>query len=145
MPAKKSTKSFTARSREAYVDTSALIAFADRSDTYHALFKRLFGNPPPLVTTPHVIAEGHGWFLKRYDTVRGLQFLSMVESMPLAILPTGPSDLAAAIDLIRTYSDQALTIADAMGLQIMTTRKIRSCWSTDRHLGITRVPLVIYS
>ena len=30
---------------EAYVDTSALIAFADRSDTYHSLFRRLFSNP----------------------------------------------------------------------------------------------------
>jgi hypothetical protein len=38
MPAKRSTKSSTARRSEAYVDTSALIAFADRSDTYHPLF-----------------------------------------------------------------------------------------------------------
>jgi len=44
---------------EAYVDTSALIAFADRSDTYHPLFRRLFSSPPRLITTPLVIAEGH--------------------------------------------------------------------------------------
>ena len=37
---------------KAYVDTSALIAFLDRSDTYHATFTRLFSDPPPLVTTP---------------------------------------------------------------------------------------------
>lgn len=36
---------------EAYVDTSALIALCDRSDTYHALFRRLFSDPPALVTT----------------------------------------------------------------------------------------------
>ena len=145
MPARKSTKSFTAKSREAYVDTSALIAFADRSDTYHVLFRRLFGNPPPLVTTPLVIAEGHAWFLKRYDISKGLQFLSMIESMPLTIVPAGSSDMTAAVALIRRYSDQDLTLTDAVGLQIMNSRKIRSCWSTDRHLGITKVPLVIYS
>ncbi len=61
-----------ARRTEAYVDTSALIAFADRSDTYHALFRRLFADPPRLVTTALVIAEGHGWFLKRYDPARAL-------------------------------------------------------------------------
>lgn len=30
---------------EAYVDTSALIAFADRSDSYDDLFRRLFSDP----------------------------------------------------------------------------------------------------
>ncbi len=50
-----------AKNRDAYVDTSAFIAFADRSDSYHNLFRRLFADPPRLVTTPLVIAEGHAW------------------------------------------------------------------------------------
>lgn len=49
---------------EAYVDTSALIVFADRSGTCHPLFHRLFSNPPKPVTTPLVVAEGHAWFLR---------------------------------------------------------------------------------
>ena len=32
---------------DAYVDTSALIAFADASDTYHPIFRRLFAAPLP--------------------------------------------------------------------------------------------------
>ena len=64
-----------AKTAEAYVDTSALIAFADRSDSYHPLFRKLFADPPLLITTPLVVAEGHGWFLKRYDRTRGLHFL----------------------------------------------------------------------
>src|SRR5204862_2359863 len=88
--ARASTKSSTAKSREAYVDTSALIAFTDRSDTHHPLFLRLFSDPGPLLTTPLVIAEGHAWFVRRYDPTRGLQFLSMVEEMaPLEIVPVG--------------------------------------------------------
>src|SRR5206468_10609881 len=58
MPAGKSTKSSTARRNEAYVDTSALIAFADRSDSHHSLFRRLFSDPPPLLTTPLVVGGG---------------------------------------------------------------------------------------
>ena len=46
-----------AKRTRAYVDTSALISFADRSDTYHALFKRLFADPPDLVTTSLVIGS----------------------------------------------------------------------------------------
>jgi hypothetical protein len=39
------------RSVEAYVDTSALIAFLGRSDTHNVLFRRLFAKPPALITT----------------------------------------------------------------------------------------------
>jgi predicted nucleic acid-binding protein len=129
---------------EAYVDTSALIAFADRSDTHHALFRRLFAAPPPLLTTTLVIAEGHAWFLRRYDRTRALQFLGMVEDMtPLVVAPVGPKEQAAATMMLRRFADQDLTMTDAAGLCLMRTRRIKSCWSTDFHLGLTGVPLVI--
>jgi predicted nucleic acid-binding protein len=145
MPAKRSTKSSTAKRSEAYVDTSALIAFADRSDSHHSLFLRLFGDPPPLCTTSLVVAEGHGWFLKRYDIHKGLQFLSMVESMPLEIISIGAGEQRAATKILRKYPDQDLTLTDAAGLHLMAARRIRVCWSTDFHLGLTKVPLVIYA
>ena len=130
---------------EAYVDTSALIAFADRSDTYHALFRRLFAEPPVIVTTILVIAEGHGWFLKRYDRTKALEFLNMVEVMrPLAVTPVGPPEQKAATGLLRKFADQDLTLADAVGLHLMQARRIESCWSTDFHLGLTGVPLIIH-
>lgn len=130
---------------EAYVDTAALIAFADGSDTHHPLFRQLFADPPPLVTTTLVIAEGHGWFLRRFDSTRALQFLAMIRAMrPLRILAVGGRELTAAIDLLRRFSDQTLTMADAVGLQIMATRSVAVCWSTDFHLALTGVPLVIH-
>jgi len=129
---------------EAYVDTSALIAFADRSDTYHPAFRRLFSEPPALLTTTLVIAEGHGWFLRRYDRTRALQFLAMIEDMaPLAVASVGPKEQEAATDLLRRFSDQDLTLTDAVGLHVMKAQRIRVCWSTDSHLGLTGVPLVI--
>jgi predicted nucleic acid-binding protein len=129
---------------DAYVDTSALIAFADRSDTYHPTFRRLFAEPPPLLTTTLVVAEGHAWFLRRYDRTRALQFLAMVEDMtPLTVAPVGPKEQAAATDVIRRFSDQDLTMTDAVGLYVIKTHRIRVCWSTDFHLALTGVPLVI--
>ena len=130
---------------KAYVDTSALIAFADRSDTYHSLFRRLFANPPELVTTSLVIAEGHGWFLRRYDRTKALQFLSMTDAIrPMKLASVGTREQRAAIKVIREFSDQDLTLVDATGLHVMTARRIESCWSTDFHLGLTGVPLVIH-
>ena len=135
--------SSTARRTEAYVDTSALIAFADSSDSHHPLFRRLFSVPPPLVTTPLVIAEGQAWFLKRFDRHRGLQFLSMVESFPLKVIAIGTEDLQAAADVLRRFSDQDLTVVDACGLVLMGSRRSGVCWSTDFHLRLTGVPLVV--
>lgn len=133
-----------ARRTEAYVDTSALIAFLDRSDSNHALFRRLFSDPPPLMTSSLVIAEGHGWFLRRYNARRAIQFLGFVEELEaLAVQTFGRDELNRASSLVRKFADQKLTLADAHGLLIMTERRVRVCWSTDRHLGLTGVPLVI--
>ena len=129
---------------EAYVDTSALIAFADRSDTYHLVFRRLFAKPPGLVTTSLVIAEGHAWFLRRYDRTRALQLIAMIEDMaPLEVSGVGRKEQKAATELLRRFSDQDLTMTDAVGLHLMKSQRIRACWSTDFHLGLTGVPLVI--
>jgi predicted nucleic acid-binding protein len=129
---------------EAYVDTSALIAFTDRSDSYHALFRRLFSAPPQLLTTTLVVAEGHAWFLRRYDRTRALQFLAMIEAMkPLDIASVGAAEQTGAGILLRRYSDQNLTMTDAVGLHLMEQRRVATCWSTDFHLALGGVRLVI--
>ena len=130
---------------EAYVDTSALIAFSDRSDSHHLLFRRLFAEPPPLFTTALVVTEGHGWFLKRYDRTRALQFAAMIEDMKfLEVVAAGAREVRAGTELLRRFADQDLTLVDAVGLHVMTECRAAVCWSTDFHLGLTGVPLVIH-
>jgi predicted nucleic acid-binding protein len=132
---------------DAYVDTSAFIAFIDASDTYHPLFRRLFSAPPSVVvTTSLVIAEGHGWFLRRFDRVRALQFLAMVEDMPfLNVRPVGLDEVRSATATLRRFGDQDLTLVDAVGLDLMRDAHVGSCWSTDRHLGLTGTRLAIHA
>ncbi len=131
---------------EAYVDTSGFIAFLDRSDSYHAAFNRLFAAPPGLVTSSLVIAEGHGWFLRRYDRHRATEFLAFVEALkPLAIQGFDAPELLKSRQMLTNFSDQHLTLADAHGLAVMKDRRIASCWSTDRHLGLTGVKLAVAS
>lgn len=129
---------------DCYVDTSALIAFLDRSDSHHPLFRRLFSKPPSLVTSSLVIAEGHGWFLRRYEQGRALQFLNLVSELPvLAIQAFDGQELTKVTRVVKKFHDQQLTLADAHGLAIMGERRISTCWSTDRHLGLTGVRLAI--
>ena len=139
------TTSSTGKNPEAYVDTSALISFLDRSDSHHFLFRRLFASPPKLVTTPLVVAEGHAWFLRRFDRTRALQFLSVVDEMrPLRVLSLVPKDVSEATEVLRRYQDQDLTLVDALGLRVMAERRISACWSTDVHLSLDGAHLVIH-
>lgn len=132
-----------ARKIECYADTAAFIAFLDRSDSYHALFRRLFSDPPPLATSALVLAEGHGWFLRRYDQRRALEFLNFVDALPaLAIEAFDADAVKRSSKLLKKFADQALTLADAHGLTVMSDRRIASCWSTDRHMGLTGATLV---
>jgi predicted nucleic acid-binding protein len=132
-----------ARKTECYADTAAFIAFLDKSDSYHALFRRLFADPPPLATSALVLAEGHGWFLRRYDQRRAIEFLNFVDALPL--LTIEGFDAAAvkrSSKWLKKFSDQTLTLADAHGLAVMSDRRITSCWSTDRHMTLTGATLV---
>lgn len=134
-----------AKKTEAYVDTSALIAFLDKSDTYHKLFARLFASPPTLITTSLVINEGHAWFLRRYDIQRAIEFICFIEDFlkHMSIYPIGLKELNESYTYIRKFSDQKLTLADAVGLNLMASEKIKECWSTDHHLGFTGATLII--
>ena len=131
---------------EAYLDTSALIAFLDRSDSYHPLFRRLFANPPRLVTSALVIAEGHGWFLRRYDQRRAVEFLNFIDDLTvLTIQRFDREELTKTARLVKKFADQSLTLADAHGLVMMNERHIANCWSTDRHLALTGAKLATSS
>ena len=133
-----------ARKTESYVDTAAFIAFLDKSDSHHPLFRRLFADPPPLVTSALVIAEGHGWFLRRYDQRRALEFLNFVNALPALTIEGFDGDaVTTATKVLKKYSDQKLTLADAHGLSLLTSRRIASCWSTDRHMALSGASLVI--
>ena len=121
-----------------------MIAFLDKSDSYHLTCKRLFAAPPALVTSALVIAEGHGWFLRRYDRHRAAEFLAFVEALPaLTVQAFDVTELSKVRRVLARFGDQTLTLADAHGLVIMKDRRNAICWSTDRRLGLTGVGFAI--
>lgn len=90
-------------------------------------------------------AEGHAWFLRRFDIDHGLRFIGVLEDMPfLRILGAGEHEIAEAAKILRRFNDQDLTLVDAVGLHLITSRSTSMCWSTDRQLGLTGAPLVIH-
>jgi len=138
------TKHRAASRPAAYLDTSAFIAFLDKSDSHHPTFKRLFASPPDLHTSALVIAEGHGWFLRRYDRYRASQFLGFIDLLPaLEVRPFDQAELSKTRAMLSRFGDQNLTLADAHGLVIMEGLQAVTCWSTDRHLGLSGTKLAI--
>jgi predicted nucleic acid-binding protein len=70
--------------------------------------------------------------------------LAFLESLPaLTIQAFDDVAVASARRMLARFNDQNLTLADAHGLAIMDDRRARSCWSTDRHLGLTGIPLAV--
>jgi predicted nucleic acid-binding protein len=131
-----------AQKTRGYVDTSAFIALLDRSDSYHSSFRRLFSDPPALTTSALVIAEGHGWFLRRYDQRRAVSFLSFIQEVPVRIVGFDEAELEKTITYVKKFADQKLTLADAHGLALMKANHISNCWSTDRRLAVTGATLI---
>ena len=135
-------------SRECYVDTSALVAFLDRSDTViHDTYPApVFLALPRLVTSALVVyeLEGHAWFLRRVHMQRAMDFLraSFASLKPLTVLPFGQDQIESVHPLLLKFGDQGATMADVHGLSIMRTRKIRTCWSTRSSLALTGVRLL---
>lgn len=129
---------------EACVDSGAFIAFFDKSDTWHPLFAGLFARTKGLVTTSLVIAETHGWFVRRFDSYRGLEFLAFIEALNiLTVLPADTEMLAQGRLMLKKFSDHNLTLADACGLSILKKNPKLKNWSTDRHLALTGRKLII--
>lgn len=136
--------SMATTSNSCYVDTSAFIALLDRGDEHHLLFRRLFAQPPALIASALVVAEGHSWFLRKYGATHAWRFLVFVRELSQLRLAAFDEDsLNEAIRIAEKFSDQLLTLADAHGLAIMKQLRLSSCWSTDRHFELTGVQLVI--
>ena len=83
------------------------------------------------------------------EAVRSLSrtaILSMIEEMkPLQVVAMKKMDWLGGGQVLRQFSDQNLTLTDAVGLWLMEQRSLKACWSTDFHLGLTGVPLAIHA
>ena len=62
----------------------------------------------------------------------------------LTVISTGAAELKGGANVLRRFSDQNLTLVDAVGLHLMTTQDSKTCWSTDHRLGLSGVSLVIH-
>jgi len=99
-----------------------------------------------LVTSSLVVAEGHAWFLKKFDQKKAAEFLRVVNSLAsvMALEPFDRDALAHASRITHRFADQKLTLTDAHGLALMDRLGLKLCWSADWHMGLIGATLAIH-
>ena len=122
------------------VDTSALLAFFDRSEPDHAAVAEvLTSSSESLVVSPYVVAEVDYLVASRLGVDAELAVLRELAGGAWDLAAFGIEDLVAAADVVDRYADQRIGIADASNVVLASRHRTRTIATLDRrHFGVLR-------
>jgi predicted nucleic acid-binding protein len=122
------------------VDTSALLAFFDRSEPDHAaVTAALEASTEPLVVSPYVIAELDYLVGSRLGTEAELAILRELAGGAWDLPAFDAADIAEACAVIDRYADQEIGLADASTVVLAARRRTLAIATLDRrHFEILR-------
>jgi predicted nucleic acid-binding protein len=127
--------------QELFVDSSAWLALADKSDKYHmaatSVYPDLLKRYQRLVTTNLVIAETHILLRRSLGAQPAIEFLERVAKSPR--IEKAYSTMALEMDaekILRQYADQEFSFTDAVSFALMQARRIKKAFAFDRHFTI---------
>lgn len=119
-------------------DTGPLYALADPSDQYHVLaneqLERLTSTGHFVAITYLTLAECYTLVLRRLGTAYAQTWLQEVMDSSALINPE-PSDFIQASSLIVAYTDQPLTMFDALAAAVAERLKL-AVWTYDHHFDL---------
>lgn len=121
-------------------DSTPLYAATDTDDQYHTesrLSLELMAESGNVVVVPSfVVIEAYSLIVQRLGSFRALRWLNEIDDYTVGMHAT-PEDFDVAAEILRFYSDQALTMVDAM-LFVMSERTGWPIWTYDHHFNIMR-------
>ena len=122
------------------VDTSALIAFFNRSEPDHAAVTAvLTTTAEPLVLSPYVVAEVDYLVATRLGVEAELAVLRELAGGAWELASFGPDDLRAATGIVDRYADQSIGVADASNVVLAARYRTRAIVTLDRrHFEVLR-------
>jgi uncharacterized protein len=129
-------------SRGVLVDTGAWLAAFHRRDQYHTAaateLRRLRESRTPLVVTDLILAETHLHLLYALGPARAADHLTTLKLDPAIeeVYTNAALQQSALSEWIRRFSDQALTLTDAVSFAVMKDRGIGSAFAFDSHFRI---------
>jgi predicted nucleic acid-binding protein len=126
---------------EFFVDTSAWYPLVVSKHPDHARLgarlRTLIREHHRLVTTNLVVAETHALLLRRVGRSTALTFVRTVYEVPNVVVhSTREIELAAERTWLARFTDQDLSLTDAVSFAVMTERRIREALTLDAHFVV---------
>src|SRR3990172_4376995 len=123
-----------------FVDTGAWVAFADKDDAHHkdafSIFPTLLKSSRALVTSNLVVAEAYILLLNELGHPAALSFLERLKASPRIRKAYSDDDIEEEAEgILRKYSDQDFSYADAVSFVIMRRQKIKKAFCFDKHFS----------
>jgi predicted nucleic acid-binding protein len=134
--------------KPAFLHTSGWFAALSPKEAKHGLARSAYvkwiESGTQLVTTNLVVAEMQILLSRFRGAVEGLRFLdSLYQDASHHVVFVNRDLERAAVDRwLRRYSDQRLSLADAVSFEVMTARSIRQVLALDEHFALAGFELV---
>jgi len=124
----------------ALVDTSTLLAIADRRDGAHRRVVRLiFELPDELIVPGSVLPEADYLISERVGAGVAIRVLEGIARGDMKLEPVTNADLQRALELMRQYADSNIGFVDASIVALAERLGIRRVLTLDRrHFGLIR-------
>jgi len=131
-----------------FLDTSGWLAAISSREATHEQARTTYTEQVRrgglLVTTALVLAEMHVLLVRFRGPAAALRFLDGVAADPTHEVVDLDRDLrlAAVERWLRRFADQDLSLADAVGFEVMRRRKLRRALALDRHFAVAGFEIV---
>ena len=128
--------------KAAFLDTSGWFAALSPKEAKHrpalATYRRWIGDGVALVTTNLVVAEMQTLISRFRGADEGLRFLDALyqDAGHEVVFIDRDLERAAVDGWLRRFSDQRLSLADAVSFELMRGRHIRRALALDEHFAL---------
>lgn len=121
------------------LDTGGLYALLDSSDSYHEAAHRVLADyDAPLLLSPLILAETDYLVAKRLGRRAERTFLAEVTDKVYRLVGFDDEDMESAAELVNTYNDMDIGIADASVAVIAARYRTVDLLSVDQHFRALR-------
>jgi predicted nucleic acid-binding protein len=128
--------------RAVLADTGPLYAAADEDDADHerSLFQmeQLQRTGRIVLLAYPILLEAYSLVLKRFGSAAALRWLD--DATEASMINPTPEDYAVACGVLRTLSDQDISLVDATVATLGIRLKVE-IWTYDHHFDVMRVPV----